>query len=44
MALYITGVVFRIEDFIVHEVDLDGHVVRLTSLDANAIDQKVKDT
>ncbi|KAJ8656284.1 hypothetical protein O0I10_008078 [Lichtheimia ornata] len=34
---------YRIEDFIVQEVDLDGHVVRLTSLDANAIDQKEKE-
>ncbi|KAI7874417.1 tRNA pseudouridine synthase D [Lichtheimia hyalospora FSU 10163] len=31
---------YRIEDFLVHEVDLDGHVVRLTSLDASVIEQK----
>ena len=39
--IYVLTFVVRIEDFVVHEVDLDGNVVTLTSLTADKIEEKV---
>ena len=36
------NILFRIEDFVVHEVDLNGNTVTLKSLEPTIINEKVK--